>query len=115
MIQARHQVPQPTLLSPLPVPLDDLLEQGSVGGCLGQRRRLVGVPKILVTQPDVGNVCQPRQRPDHKHRELEYLVGKGVNSSRLIVKGAGAAQPVASNDTPEGRTLNRRVEIKFVE
>jgi len=45
----------------------------------------------------------------------DYLVGKGVNSSRLIVKGAGSAQPVASNDTPEGRNLNRRVEIKFVE
>ncbi|MCK4837199.1 MAG: OmpA family protein [Desulfobulbaceae bacterium] len=45
----------------------------------------------------------------------DYLVGKGVNSNRLIVKGVGSAQPVATNDTPEGRSLNRRVEIKFVE
>jgi outer membrane protein OmpA-like peptidoglycan-associated protein len=45
----------------------------------------------------------------------DYLVSKGVNASRLIVKGGGSAHPVATNDTPEGRSLNRRVEIKFVE
>ncbi|MEN8135326.1 MAG: OmpA family protein [Thermodesulfobacteriota bacterium] len=45
----------------------------------------------------------------------DYLVSKGINSSRLIVKGVGSAHPIATNDTPEGRSLNRRVEIKFVE
>ena len=45
----------------------------------------------------------------------DYFASKGVHSNRLIVKGAGSAQPIATNDTPEGRSLNRRVEIKFVE
>jgi outer membrane protein OmpA-like peptidoglycan-associated protein len=45
----------------------------------------------------------------------DYLVAKGINANRLIVKGAGSAQPIATNDTPEGRRRNRRVEIKFVE
>lgn len=41
----------------------------------------------------------------------EYLVGKGVESGRLTSKGFGFSAPVTSNDTPEGRQQNRRVEI----
>jgi len=41
-----------------------------------------------------------------------YLISHGVAASRLTVKGYGFSRPVASNDTPEGRALNRRVQIK---
>lgn len=44
----------------------------------------------------------------------QYLMGKGVNQQRLLVIGAGELQPVAGNDTAEGRALNRRVEITLV-
>ena len=40
-----------------------------------------------------------------------YLVGNGVATENLVVRGLGPANPIASNDTPEGRQLNRRVEI----
>ncbi|MFZ5491127.1 MAG: OmpA family protein [Pseudomonadota bacterium] len=40
-----------------------------------------------------------------------YLMGRGVASSRISTIGHGETQPVASNDTPEGRQANRRVEI----
>lgn len=40
-----------------------------------------------------------------------YLVSKGVSSSRFQVTGLGVADPIATNDTPEGRTQNRRVEF----
>lgn len=40
-----------------------------------------------------------------------YLGAQGVNSQRLITVGYGETRPIASNDTPEGRTQNRRVEI----
>jgi len=40
-----------------------------------------------------------------------YLAGKGVLDQRLITVGGGEAHPVASNDTPDGRQLNRRVEL----
>ena len=43
-----------------------------------------------------------------------YLVNSGVNSNNLTTVGFGATQPVASNDTESGRSLNRRVEIKVI-
>jgi chemotaxis protein MotB len=43
---------------------------------------------------------------------LHYLVDeKGINPERVAALGYGEHQPVASNDTKEGRQLNRRVEI----
>jgi outer membrane protein OmpA-like peptidoglycan-associated protein len=41
-----------------------------------------------------------------------WLVGKGVKPERLTAKGYGDAQPVATNDAPEGRAKNRRVELR---
>jgi len=41
-----------------------------------------------------------------------YLVSKyGISATRLSGDGAGSICPVTSNDTEEGRALNRRVEI----
>ncbi len=41
----------------------------------------------------------------------DYAMGQGVISSRLSVLGLGELEPVATNETPEGKQLNRRVEI----
>ena len=41
----------------------------------------------------------------------DFLVAQGVARDQLIVKGLGSVNPVASNDTAEGRAKNRRVEI----
>lgn len=43
-----------------------------------------------------------------------YLESRGVQSARLGTRGFGETQPVASNDTEDGRAANRRVEIKIV-
>jgi outer membrane protein OmpA-like peptidoglycan-associated protein len=40
----------------------------------------------------------------------DYLVRRGVDPSRLQAAGYGAERPIASNDTPEGRQRNRRIE-----
>jgi len=40
-----------------------------------------------------------------------YLISKGVPADKITAVGKGKANPVASNDTPEGRANNRRVEI----
>jgi OmpA-OmpF porin, OOP family len=41
----------------------------------------------------------------------EYLTGNGIPTSRTRFKGCGSAQPVANNDTAQGRQMNRRVEF----
>ena len=46
---------------------------------------------------------------------LDYLVSKGVASSRLSSKGYGEDNPIASNRTRRGRQQNRRVDIKLAE
>jgi len=41
----------------------------------------------------------------------DYLVDRGVNASRIDTAGRGSREPIASNDTMQGRARNRRVEI----
>lgn len=41
----------------------------------------------------------------------DYLVSQGVDAERIAAVGRGESEPVASNDSPEGRANNRRVEI----
>jgi outer membrane protein OmpA-like peptidoglycan-associated protein len=45
---------------------------------------------------------------------IAYMQSRGVQRQRMIPVGAGQDYPVASNDTPEGRQQNRRVEITIV-
>lgn len=42
----------------------------------------------------------------------DYLVNKGIGAGRIACEGYGFSQPVATNKTDFGRSLNRRVEIK---
>lgn len=46
---------------------------------------------------------------------VSYLTEKGIEPSRLQAKGYGFSRPIATNDTEEGRALNRRTEIKIIE
>ena len=41
----------------------------------------------------------------------KYLESKGLNMARFKMVGMGIADPIATNDTPEGRSQNRRVEF----
>ena len=45
---------------------------------------------------------------------MEYILSKGIATSRITSKGYGETQPVVPNDTDENRQLNRRVEFKIV-
>jgi chemotaxis protein MotB len=42
---------------------------------------------------------------------VQFLISQGVNPNLLSAQGLGEADPVASNDTPQGRAQNRRVEL----
>jgi OmpA-OmpF porin, OOP family len=43
-----------------------------------------------------------------------YLISKGIKAIRLVAKGYGASEPVADNNTDNGRQLNRRTEVRFL-
>jgi len=47
---------------------------------------------------------------DRSNSVKTYLVNSGVNASQVAARGYGEANPIASNDTEEGRIQNRRVE-----
>ncbi|MCI0515575.1 OmpA family protein, partial [candidate division KSB1 bacterium] len=42
---------------------------------------------------------------------MKYLVDSGIDSARLKAAGYGKKDPIAPNDTPEGRAKNRRIEF----
>jgi outer membrane protein OmpA-like peptidoglycan-associated protein len=60
------------------------------------------------TGSDAFNQKLSEQRADTVR---EYLLSQGLNPQSVTAVGYGKAYPVASNDTPSGRALNRRVEM----
>ena len=42
---------------------------------------------------------------------VNYVSGKGIATDRLNYKGFGSDNPIATNETPEGRALNRRTSF----
>lgn len=45
---------------------------------------------------------------------MKYLTDKGIGVSRITAVGYGKANPISSNETPEGRKKNQRVEVKIL-
>lgn len=76
----------------------------------GARVRIEG--HADATGPDAYNQGLSERRASSVR---SYLVSKGVEASRLTTVGYGESRPIASNDTREGRALNRRVELQVEE
>lgn len=51
---------------------------------------------------------------DRAKSVTEYLVSLGIEAGRITAKGYGETKPVATNDTDEGKQLNRRVEFTIL-
>ena len=62
--------------------------------------------------PEDGNIKKSQSCAESV---LDYFVSKGIQESRFEVIGMGSKDPVGDNSTPEGRTQNRRVEIKRID
>jgi len=50
---------------------------------------------------------------DRANAVKNYLIKKGIDGNRIQATGKGPTEPRASNDIPEGRLMNRRVEVKI--
>jgi outer membrane protein OmpA-like peptidoglycan-associated protein len=46
---------------------------------------------------------------------MAYLISQGVKPDLITARGLGAAEPLASNATAQGRAQNRRVEVTLAE
>lgn len=44
---------------------------------------------------------------------VDYLTGRGIQRARLTARGAGSDTPIANNDSPRGRKINRRIEFEL--
>jgi outer membrane protein OmpA-like peptidoglycan-associated protein len=63
----------------------------------------------------VGNATYNQKLSEQRAQAVaNYLISQGVNGERLMITGAGADHPIASNATEAGRAENRRVEITLV-
>jgi len=56
-----------------------------------------------------------RLSQDRARSVVNFLSERGIAADRLTFKGYGFSRPVATNDTPEGRQLNRRTEFEIIE
>ncbi|MDB5274221.1 MAG: yiaD [Chitinophagaceae bacterium] len=63
---------------------------------------------------NVGNEADNLKLSSNRAKAVyDYLISKGADKTRLNYKGYGKSQPVADNNTEEGRAKNRRMEMKI--
>lgn len=68
--------------------------------------------KIVGHTDNTGRVDYNQTLSEKRAKSVyDYLLEEGVNSRRMVYEGKGIHQPVADNNTVEGRAKNRRVEI----
>lgn len=61
-----------------------------------------------------GKALKNQQLSENRAQALgTRLVQNGITANRIKISGKGAIQPIASNKTPAGRALNRRIEIQI--
>ncbi|MCU7960079.1 MAG: OmpA family protein [gamma proteobacterium symbiont of Bathyaustriella thionipta] len=71
--------------------------------------------KIIGHTDNIGEDSENMELSEQRAAAVsQYLIEAGVNPNKILAIGAGESQPVATNDTEEGRAENRRVEIQIL-
>jgi outer membrane protein OmpA-like peptidoglycan-associated protein len=64
---------------------------------------------------NIGNAADNLKLSENRAKSvMNYLITKSIKADRIIAKGFGATRPVADNSTEQGRSQNRRTEIKII-
>ncbi len=102
---------------------DVLFRSGSFELLPGARERLAKVSGIVLAYPSlhvaveghtdsIGSDDYNQQLSEHRAQAVrDYFVQQGISSANIESHGYGKNEPIATNDTPEGRQQNRRVEL----
>jgi outer membrane protein OmpA-like peptidoglycan-associated protein len=102
---------------------DVLFKSGSFELLPGARERLAKISGIVLAYPSlhlqieghtdsVGGDEYNQELSEHRAEAVrDYLVQQGIAADSIAARGLGKTEPIASNDTPEGRQQNRRVEL----
>ncbi len=102
---------------------DVLFKTGSFELLPGARERLAKVSGIVIAHPGlhleveghtdgVGGDDYNQQLSERRAGAVrDYLAQQGIAGDAIVARGLGKTQPVATNDTAEGRQQNRRVEL----
>jgi outer membrane protein OmpA-like peptidoglycan-associated protein len=102
---------------------DVLFDTGSYTLRAGAREKLAKISGILLAYPGLkvqveghtdsvgGDEFNQRLSEQRAGAVRDYLVDELVPASAVTARGFGKTRPVATNDTPEGRQQNRRVEL----
>jgi outer membrane protein OmpA-like peptidoglycan-associated protein len=102
---------------------DVLFRSGSFELLPGARERLAKVSGIVLAYPSlhlaveghtdsVGSDDYNQSLSERRAESVrDYFVQQGISSSAIEARGFGKTDPIASNDTPDGRQQNRRVEL----
>ena len=102
---------------------DVLFRSGSFELLPGARERLAKVSGIVLAYPSlhvaveghtdsVGSDQYNQDLSEHRAQAVrDYFVQQGISASAVEARGFGKSEPIASNDTAEGRQQNRRVEL----
>ncbi len=114
---------------PAVVTLDSmsLFDSGKAQLKLGSTRAMVGALEMIKAHPDkrilvagytdnVGNPDSNLKLSTARAQAVrDWLIeASGIPGTQFAIQGYGDTRPIASNDTPDGRTRNRRVEITLV-
>jgi outer membrane protein OmpA-like peptidoglycan-associated protein len=102
---------------------DVLFRSGSFELLPGARERLAKVSGIVLAYPSlhvaieghtdsVGSDQYNQDLSEHRAEAVrDYFVQQGISAGAVEARGFGKTEPIASNDTAEGRQQNRRVEL----
>lgn len=82
-------------------------------------KMLKDIPKLKIEisghTDNVGSDAYNKKLSEGRAKAVvDYLIKKGIASDRLTFVGYGESQPIESNDTEEGRQMNRRTEFKVL-